>query len=333
MSAANLPALVQRFFTDRLLTQLGASPHTIASYRDTFRLLLVFASERLARQPSRLRLEDLDAPLLVAFLEHIERARGCAPKTRNTRLAAVRSFFRFVAYAEPTRSLQCQQVLAIPSKRHEHPMIEFLTEEETAALVAAPDRATWIGRRDHSLLLVAAQTGLRNAELRSLRRRDVGLDTGAYVRCLGKGRKERCTPLRRDVAAVLSAWLREGRGGADAQDPVFPSARGGFMSADALQRLVARHVATAATACPTLAGRTITPHTLRHTAAMDLLRRGVDVTVIALWLGHESIETTQIYLHADMRLKERALAHADPSGATPERFRPSDELLSFLRSL
>jgi integrase/recombinase XerD len=333
MSAANLPALLQGFFTDRLLAQLGASPHTIASYRDTFRLLLVFASERLARQPSRLRLEDLDAPLLVAFLEHLERKRGCTPKTRNTRLAAIRSFFRFVAYAEPTRSLQCQQVLAIPNKRHERPMIEFLTEEETTALVAAPDRATWIGRRDHALLLTAAQTGLRNAELRSLRRRDVGLGAGAHVRCLGKGRKERRTPLRRDVAAVLEAWLLEGRQDADAQDPVFPSARGGFMSADALQRLVARHVARAASACPTLPGRTITPHTLRHTAAMDLLRRGVDVTVIALWLGHESIETTQIYLHADMRLKERALAHADPSGATPQRFRPSDELLSFLSSL
>jgi site-specific recombinase XerD len=295
--------------------------------------LVVFASQRLARQPSRLRLEDLDVPLLVAFLEHLERERGCAPKTRNTRLAAVRSFFRFVAYAEPTRSLQCQQVLAIPNKRHERPMIEFLTEEETAALVAAPDRATWIGRRDHALLLAAAQTGLRNAELRSLRHRDVGLGAGAHVRCLGKGRKERRTPLRRDVAAVLEAWLFEGAQGADAPNPVFPSARGGIMSADALQRLVARHVATAATACPTLAGRTITPHSLRHTAAMDLLRRGVDVTVIALWLGHESIETTQIYLHADMRLKERALAQADPSGATPERFRPSDELLSFLSSL
>lgn len=333
MSAADLPALVQRFFADRLQSQLGASPHTVASYRDTFRLLLVFASERLASQPSRLRLEDLDAPLLVAFLEHLEHKRGCVPKTRNTRLAAVRSFFRFVAYAEPARSLQCQQVLAIPNKRHERPMIEFLTEDETAALVAAPNCATWIGRRDHAMLLTAAQTGLRNAELRSLRHHDVVLGTGAHVRCLGKGRKERLTPLRRDVAAVLEAWLSDARQDGDARDPVFMSARGGFMSADALQRLVARHVAKAATACPTLAGRTITPHTLRHTAAMNLLRSGVDVTVIALWLGHESTETTQIYLHADMRLKERALAYADPSGSTPQRFRPSDELLSFLGSL
>lgn len=333
MSTADLPALVQRFFTDRLQTQLGASPHTIASYRDTFRLLLVFAAERLARQPSKLRLEDLDAPLLVAFLDHLEGERGCVPRTRNARLAAVRSFFRFLAYAEPTRSLQCQQVLAIPNKRHERSMVEFLSEEETAALVAAPNRGTWIGRRDHALLLVAVQTGLRNAELRSLRRDDVGLGAGAHLRCLGKGRKERCTPLRRDVAAVIERWLLENQREAEAQAPVFPSMRGGSLSADALQRLVARHVTAAALACPTLTGRTITPHTLRHTAAMDLLRRGVDLTVIALWLGHESTETTQIYLHADMRLKEKALGHAAPSGSMPERFRPSDELLSFLNGL
>lgn len=333
MSAASLPAFVQGFFTDRLQTQLGASPHTIASYRDTFRLLLVFASERLARQPSKLRVEDLDAPLVVAFLDHLDRDRGCGSKTRNTRLAAVRAFFRFVAYAEPARSLQCQQVLAIPNRRHDRPMVEFLTEEETDALVAAPDGGTWIGRRDHALLLVAVQTGLRNSELRLLRLRDVSLGAGAHLRCFGKGRKERRTPLRRDVAAVLEAWLQQGRRGAEASDPVFPSVRGGFMSADALQRLVARHFAAAVATCPTLTGRTITPHTLRHTAAMDLLRRGVDQTVIALWLGHESPETTQIYIHADMRLKERALGHADPSGAIPDRFRPSDALLSFLKSL
>lgn len=333
MTAANLPPLMQRFFVERLQAQLDASPHTIASYRDTFRLLLVFTSARLARQPSKLSVEDLDAPLLAAFLGHLERERGSSPKTRNTRLAGIRSFFRFVSYEEPARSLQCQQVLAIPSKRHERRMVEFLTEEETAALVAAPDRSTWIGRRDHAMLLVAVQTGLRNAELRSLRLRDVDLGAGAYVCCLGKGRKERRTPLRSDVVAVLDAWLTEGRRGVEAQEPVFPSTRGRFMSADALQRLVARHVAAAADTCPALAGRTITPHTLRHTAAMDLLRRGVDLTVIALWLGHESTTTTQVYLHADMRLKEQALGYADPSGASPERFRSSDELLAFLDTL
>jgi integrase/recombinase XerD len=332
MTAANLPALVQRFFTDRLLAQLGASPHTVASYRDTFRLLLVFASTQLARAPSQLHVEDLDAALIARFLEHLEHKRASTAKTRNTRLAAIRAFFRFTAFTEPARSLQCQQVLAIPNKRHERPMVEFLSDEETAALLAAPDTTKWIGRRDRALLLVAVQTGLRNTEIRSLRRRDVQLGVGAHVRCFGKGRKARSTPLRRDVAAALDAWLRERDAGPD--DPVFPNSRGGFLSADALQALVSRHVAAAGATCSSLTERSITPHTLRHTAAMTLLRHGVDMTVIALWLGHESIETTQIYLHADMQLKERALGHANSSTtAAPRRFRPPDRLLSFLESL
>ena len=243
----------------------------------------------------------------------------------------MRAFFHFVAYAEPACSLHCQRVLAIPTKRHERKPVDFLSEDETAALVAAPDRTTWIGRRDRSLLLLATETGLRNAELRSLRRRDVDLGAGAHVRCFGKGRKTRCTPLGREVAAALEPWLAERGGGPD--EPVFPSSRGGFLSADALQRLVARYIATASAKCSSLAGRSITPHTLRHTTAMTLLRRGVDQTVIALWLGHESTETTQVYLHADMRLKERALGHSHPSGVPPSRFKPSDSLLAFLQSL
>jgi len=330
-TTGKLPTLLQGFFTERLLSQLGASPHTVASYRDTFRLLLVFASERLGRAPSQLRVEDLDAALLQAFLDHLEHTRANTPKTRNTRLTALRAFFRFVAYAEPACSLQCQRVLAIPTKRHERRSVDFLTEEDTAALLAAPDLTTWIGRRDRTLLLMAVQTGLRNAEIRSLRRRDVDLGVGAHVRCSGKGRKLRCTPLRRDVATAIESWLAERGGGLD--DPVFPSSRGGFLSADALQRLVARHVVAAGTTCSSLAGRSITPHTLRHTTAMTLLRHGVDQTVIALWLGHESIETTQVYLHADMRLKEQALAHAGPCDTAPARFRPNDRLLAFLQSL
>lgn len=331
MTTANLPALLQHFFTDRRVSQLGASQHTITSYRDAFRLLLVFASERLRRAPSRLHVEDLSPSLLGAFLDDLEHTRANTAKTRNTRLAALRAFFRFVSYAEPACSLQCQRVLSIPTKRHERRPVDFLTEEETAALVAAPDPTAWIGRRDRTLLLVAAQTGLRNAEIRALRCRDVALGVGAHVRCLGKGRKMRCTPLRRDIAAALESWLAELRGGPD--DPVFPSSRGGRLSADALQRLVARHIAAAGATCASLSGRSITPHTLRHTTAMTLLQRGVDLTVIALWLGHESIETTQLYIHADMRLKERALGYADPSGAAPARFRPKDRLLAFLESL
>lgn len=331
MTAANLPTLLQHFFTDRLRLQLGASAHTVASYRDTFKLLLAFASKRVGRPPFRLRVEDIDAALLGEFLDHLEQERANTTRTRNTRLAALRAFFRFVSYTEPACSLHCQRILAIPSKRHERQSVDFLSEEETAALVAAPPRTTWIGRRDGVLLRVAIETGLRNAELRSLRQRDVELGAGAHVRCSGKGRKMRCTPLRRDVANALESWLVECAQQPDG--PVFPSSRGGFLSADALQRLVAMHVDTASATCASLAGRSITPHTLRHTTAMALLRRGVDQTVIALWLGHESAETTQVYLHADMQLKERALGHSDPNGAKPVRFRPPDPLLAFLRSL
>jgi integrase len=331
VSISSFQSLVQRFFTDRLLKQLGASPHTVAAYRDAFRLLLQFASKQLGRAPTQLRMEDLDAPFLGKFLDHLEVARGNCTRTRNNRLAALHAFFQYVAISEPALSLQCQRVLAIPSKRYERGPVEFLTEEEADALVAAPDPERWIGRRDKALLLVAVQTGLRNSEIRALRHQDVEFGTGAHVRCVGKGRKMRCTPLRPEVAAVLKEWMSQQRGKPD--DPVFPSSNRKRLSADALQRLVSRHVATARQTCPSLASKKVTPHTLRHGAAMALLRRGVDPTVIALWLGHESSETTQVYLHADMQLKEKALARANPSNVVPDRFRPPDALLAFLESL
>jgi site-specific recombinase XerD len=324
-------SLLQRFFTDRLLGQLDASPHTVAAYRDAFRLLFRFAKKRLGRAPSELRLEDLDAPFLGKYLEHLEGERHNCTRTRNNRLSALQAFFRYVALNEPALALHCQRVIAIPAKRYERGPVEFLTEEESAAIVAAPDPGTWIGRRDRTLLLFTVQTGLRNSEITSLRGEDVEFGTGAHVRCLGKGRKMRCTPLRPDVASALKEWLSE-RGG-DPEDTVFPSSRGTRLSADALQRLVARHTAAACRSCPSLKGKTVTPHTLRHSTAMDLLRRGVDLSVIALWLGHESTETTQIYLHADMRLKEQALAHATEHGLVPDRYRPPDPLLAFLESL
>lgn len=331
MNAAHLPALVQRFFTRRLLEQQGLSAHTVASYRDTFRLLLGFATQRLRRAPSKLLIEDLDASFLESFLQYLEVNRGNSVRTRNTRLAALHAFFRFVALSEPALGLQCQRILAIPAKRYEQRPVEFLTEEEAAALVTAPDPQTWVGSRDRALLLVAVQTGLRNSEITSLRCQDVALGTGAHVRCLGKGRKMRCTPLRPDVVAILKPWLSRQRG--EPGDPVFPSSRGGHLSADALQRLVSRHAKTASKVCPSLKKKSVTPHTLRHAAAMGLLRRGVDLSVIALWLGHESSETTQIYLHADMQLKERALAHAHASGLVPTRYKPPDPLLAFLEGL
>ena len=331
MTTLGLPALLQRFFTVRLIGELSASSHTVAAYRDAIRLLLGFAAEQLGRAPSALRIEELTPAFLSAFLDHLENQRHNSIRTRNTRLAALHAFFRYVALNEPALALQCQRVLAVPVKRYERGAVEFLSEPEAAALVAAPDVATWIGRRDRAILLVAIQTGLRNSELTALRCRDVELGTGAHVRCLGKGRKARCTPLRPDVAAVLKAWLGERAGAPD--QPVFPTARGARLSADALQRLVARHTATARRSCTSLAHKSVTPHTLRHTAAMHLLQRGVDLTVIALWLGHESTETNEIYLHADMELKQRALAHATPDGLVPSRYQPADPLLTFLEGL
>lgn len=331
MSSSDFAGLLQAFFTDRLLKQRRASPHTVAAYRNTFRLLLRFAAGRLGRAPSKLMLADLDAAFLGDFLDHLEQERGNCARSRNARLAALHAFFRYVALTDPAHALLCQRVLAIPSKRFERGIVEYLREEEVEALLAAPSSTTWIGRRDRVLLLVAVQTGLRVSELTALCRQDVALGTGAHVRCHGKGRKLRCTPLRRDVTKVLEAWLRECP--PSPEQPVFPSSRGGHMSADAVERLVAKHVITAQKHCPSLGEKRVTPHTLRHTAAMQLLQRGVDRSVIALWLGHESIETTQIYLHADLRLKEKALARTTSSRQVPGRYRPDDALLAFLESL
>lgn len=331
MSVTPLPALIQRFFIGRLQTQLGASRHTIAGYRDTFRLLLGYVSQHRQQLPSQSTLEDLDAALLCAFLDHLEHQRGNGIRTRNCRLAALHAFFHFVSYEAPHCLLQCQQVLAIPTKRYAKCTVEFLNEQETGALVAAPDLSTWIGRRDRALLLLAVQTGLRSQELRALCARDVELNASAFVRCLGKGRKQRNTPLRTDVVVILRDWLAEQSPLAD--QPVFPSLRGHCLSADALQHIVHRHVCSASTTCASLRDRRITPHTLRHTAAMALLQHGVDLAVIALWLGHESIETTHQYLHADMQIKERALHCTDPTDVPPTRFQPDDSLLAFLKGL
>jgi len=331
MTPASLPILLQAFFTDRLLRQRRASPHTIASYRDAFRLLLRFAAEMLGKAPTDLAIEDLDAAFIGRFLDHLEAQRGNAACTRNARLAAIRSFFRYVALLEPAHALLCQRVLAMPSKRHARRPVEFLAPPEIAALLAAPDLSTWTGRRDRTLLLVAIQTGLRVSELIGLRHEDVVLGTGAHVRCEGKGRKQRCTPLRKDAVALVAAWQRELRG--LPEDPLFPSLRGGPLSRDAVERLVATHAARAQRRCPSLARKKVPPHMLRHTAAMELLQHGVDRSVIALWLGHESIETTQMYLHADLRLKEQALSRTTPLGVRPGRYRPGNDLLAFLEAL
>lgn len=332
MSAeANLPRLLEGFFTERLMHQRQASPHTIASYRDTFSLLLRFVRDRTKKAPSSLSLQDLDAPLIGAFLEHLEQRRGNGPRTRNTRLAAVHAFFRYAALYEPGVSALVQRVLAIPSKRFEHKTIAFLTHEEIEALVGATDTTTWLGRRDRTLLLLTVQTGLRVSELIGLCCQDIVLGRGAHVRCLGKGRKARCTPLREDATQALRAWLGERRG--QPVDPLFPNQHGGSLSRDSIEHLVDKYAAIAAQHCPSLGQKHITPHVLRHSAAMELLQNGVDRTVIALWLGHESVETTQIYLHADLKMKERALAKTSNVDVPPGRYHPDDELLAFLKSL
>jgi integrase/recombinase XerD len=331
MKTYPLPIYLQRFFTERLATQLRASPHTVASYRDTFRLLLKYVTDRLKRQPTELQVADLDADLIGGFLMYVETRRGNGARSRNTRLSALRSFFRYVAVNEPQLLHHCQQVLAMPSKRYEQKAIDYLTRAEIEALIGAADPTTRSGRRDRTLLLLAVQTGLRVSELIALTCGDVALGAGAHVRCTGKGRKERSTPLRKDCAQALRTWLEE-RGGADA-DPLFASNRGDRLSRDAVERIVRKHVELASVACPTLKRKRVTPHVLRHSAAMQLLQNGVDRTVIALWLGHESVESTQVYVHADIELKEKAMAKTKPVVASPGRYRPSDDLLAFLERL
>ena len=332
MISTSFAGLLQTFFTDRLVRERQASPHTIASYRDAFRLLLRFAQQQLGKEPSaRTALDDFDAPFISAYLQHGEQTRRNSARTRNVRLAAIHAFFRYVAIGEPAHADRCCRILAIPTKRHERRPIAFLCREEIDAVVAAPNPATWIGRRDRVLLVLAIQTGLRVSELIQLRCADVTLGMGAHVRCVGKGRKQRCTPMHRETATLITAWLRERNG--QPGDPLFPTARGATLSRDAVERLVTRHTKTAQRHCASLTRKHVSPHVLRHTAAMELLAHGVDRAVIALWLGHESVETTQMYLHADMRIKEQALARTTPTGVTPGRYRPTDRLLAFLEGL
>ena len=330
-TAATFAPLLERFFTQRLMQQRQASPHTISSYRDTFRQFLKFAQLRLHKLPSRLNLEEIDAPLVVAFLDELEKYHGLSVRSRNLRLTAIHSFFRYAALEAPTHSAQIQRVLAIPSKRFARTLVHFLTRLEVDALLAAPDRRTWSGRRDHAFLLVAVQTGLRLSEMTGLKREDLILGLGAHVRVIGKGRKERCTPVAKSTLAVLKVWLREPPRGDG--DVLFPNARGERLTVHGVQYLLNKHRETASKVCPSLSQKRVTVHRLRHTMAMDLLQAGVDRSVIALWLGHESVETTQIYLEATLAMKEQALAKISPPYTKPGRYRPTDQLLSFLNSL
>jgi site-specific recombinase XerD len=327
---ASLAALLERFFTGRLLQQRQASPHTVSSYRDTFRQFLKFVQQRLHKPPSRLNFEEIDAPLIVAFLDGLEK-HGLSVRSRNLRLTAFHSFFRYAAFEAPAHSAQIQRVLAIPSKRFTRTLVPFLTRAEVDALLAAPDQRSWFGRRDHAFLLVAAQTGLRVSEMTGITRADVIFGAGAHVRVIGKGRKERCTPLARSIHAVVKAWLREPQRGTG--NILFPSARGTSLTIHGVQYMLNKHRLTASKVCSSLKHKRVTVHRLRHTMAMDLLQAGVDRSVIALWLGHEPVETTQIYLEATLAMKEQALAKTKPPNGRPARYHPGDQLLMFLNNL
>lgn len=328
---SNLAPTLQAFFTGRLIAQRRSSGHTIAAYRDTWKLVLAFASGQLRKPPSQLQVADLDAPLIGAFLGHLEAVRGNSAATRNARLAAIHSLFRYAALRHPDDAAVIARVLAIPPKRSDRTLITYLTEDEITALLAAPDRGTWTGRRDHALLMLACQTGLRATELITLTIGDTHLGAGAHISCTGKGRKQRITPLTSSTVTVLQAWLAE-RGGLPA-DPLFPTRRGAPLSRDALERRVAKHAATAAIACPALREKKISPHVMRHSAAMRLLNAGIETSVLALWLGHENVATTQIYIHADLALKERAIARTAPQDAPPGRYQPPDAVMAFLDGL
>jgi site-specific recombinase XerD len=326
-----LAPILQGFFTDKLIRQRRASPDTIAAYRDTWRLLLEFATRSTGHAPSSLDLAEVDTALVTAFLQHLETDRHNSVATRNARLAAIRSLFRYAALRAPEHADQIARVLDIPPKRTDRPVVCFLTATEIDALLAAPDRSTRLGRRDHALLTLACQTGLRVSELTGLTRGDVALGTGAHVFCHGKGRKDRATPLTPPTAAVLRAWLTETAG--DSTDPLFATSRGRPLSRDAVAKLVTRHATHATTSCPSMAAKHVTPHTLRHSAAMELLRAGTDTSLIALWLGHEDPGSTQAYVHADMTIKEKALARLQPHITSPGRYHAPDQLLAFLESL
>jgi len=326
-----LAPAMQAYFSERLIAQRAASPNTIAAYCQTFRLLLAFAKDRTGKPPSQLDIAQLDAPLIAAFLEHLEKARGNSVRSRNNRLAAIHSLFAYMALQHPEHAASIQRVLAIPHKRTERNLVTYLAEPEVDALLGACDQATWTGRRDHAMFVLTIQTGLRISELAALTCADITLSTGANVHTIGKGRKERRTPLIPATRKVLKAWLKE-RGGAPT-DPLFPTNTGRHLSRDAIERRLARHLSTAAQTCPSLNAKRVTMHTLRHTAAMRLLLAGNDVTVIALWLGHEQISTTNVYLHADMTHKQHAIDRTKPLNAKPGRYRPPDALLKFLEDL
>lgn len=327
-----LAPLLQAFFTDRLLTQRHASPHMVAAYRDTFKLLLTDVQGETGKAPAALDITDLDATRIGEFLTHLEHVRGNSARTRNARLAAIHSLFSYAALRHPEHADTIARVLAIPAARIRRNLVTWLTDTEAAALLGACDQTTRTGRRDQAMFALAIQTGLRVSELTGLSIADIRTQAGAHVHCVGKGRKERATPLMPDTVTVMNAWITERT--ATGTEPLFTTTTGRRLSRDAVEARLRHTTARASTSCPSLAAKNITAHTLRHTTAMRLLHAGVDATVIALWLGHENVGTTSIYIHADMTIKEQAIAKTTPIGTSPsQRYQPNDTLLAFLDRL
>jgi len=331
MTSIFLADLIESFFLERLMSQRHASHNTIASYRDTFRLLFQFVWKRSGKTPSNLCFEDLSPQCIVDFLGDLEKNRSCAARSRNQRLTAIRSFFQYASFKIPEKSGMIQQVLSIPKKRHDRSLIDFLNQNEIEALLAIPDQNSWIGRRDHLLLSTAIHTGLRLSEITGIRWSNVALGHGAHIKVVGKGRKERAIPLSKQLAAQLASWRKSEK--AAIGDPVFPTQHGPKMSADAFQRMLSKYVSKARERCPSLRQKRVSPHVLRHSTAMRLLQSGVGQPLIALWLGHESVETTQIYLNADLKMKEKVLAKTAPLKGSYKKFQPSDRLMGFLQGL
>jgi integrase/recombinase XerD len=330
-SKAELPYFIEAFFTDYLIRQKHVSPNTVSSYRDTFRLLFKYAAEAKKKMPSQFLISDFEAPFILSFLDHLEAQRRASARSRNQRLAAIRSFFRFLSLNTPEHGALIQRVLSIPNKRYERALVAFLTPHEVDVLLAAPDQKKWSGQRDHALMLLAIQTGLRVSELISIRQKDVVLEKGPHIRCVGKGRKERCTPLTKQTVSVLRAWLRIQK--PCPTNPLFPNRKCGPLSSDGVQYILEKHVLAASKKCLSLQNKNVSPHVLRHTTAMQLLLSGVDRTVIALWLGHESTDTTQVYFDANLAIKEEVLAKTAPINTQIGRFQPDDSLLVFLKNL
>jgi site-specific recombinase XerD len=331
---SDLPPILQGFFTVKLMRHKNASPHTIASYRDTWKLLLSYAQQVTGTAPSRMRIAQLDHVLITGFLQYLETVRGNSASTRNSRLAAIHSMFRYAELHAPDDADTIRRVLAIEGTSAVTTDIGWLTPQEVTAVLAACDRGTWTGRRDHAIITILVATGLRVSELTGLTRADALIQAaGSHVHCTGKGRKERCTPLDPAAAAVTREWLEHTAG--QPADPLFP-ARGPIphpLTRDAIQARLGKYQKTAVLTCPSLAGKKITPHVLRHTRAMRMRAAGHDISLIALWLGHEEISSAQKYLHADMQTKERILDRTTPEDAPHGRYQPTDAMLDFLDKL